>query len=327
MEEENIDILHWLKPDYLRLILDYQQIEDYLFQKVYHQQRQFTFKKALAPMKYQNIHEMRDMFIQLPGFKKLTPNDQKKFEISLSKTISARNYYVHQFFDDLFFKAYNEDTGDYDQEKLDDLDFHLQDELGRVDKVYDNLLVYFGDHIAYAQRNGDLSHYTLSLTHAHLNKEASSEAHKAERQEKLPEEFWKLSDDYSSSESLLYEIITKVDKKYHCYPADIANNLHTKSFGEYGKLLSIATNKEPMFNIFMNDHIRRLNEFLERLNDLQIDRNYWIHFSLKGYLHRIDRYDFDAYCADVDIYNRIKKSRALASEMFNAIFELNEALK
>ena len=327
MEEENIDILHWLKPDYLRLILDYQQIEDYLFQKVYHQQRQFTFKKALAPMKYQNIHEMRDMFIQLPEFKKLTPNDQKKFEISLSKTISARNYYVHQFFDDLFFKAYNEDTGDYDQEKLDDLDFHLQDELGRVDKVYDNLLVYFGDHISYAQRNGDLSHYTSSLTYAHLSKEGASDAHKTERQEKLPQQFWALSYGYFALESALFGFVSKIEEKYHCYPKEIADNLHTKSFGEYGKLLSIATNKEPMFNIFMNDHIRRLNEFLERLNDLQIDRNYWIHFSSKGYLHRIDRYDFDAYCADVDIFNRLNKSYALVEEMEKTIFDLEAALK
>lgn len=322
------DKLHFLRPDYLRLLLTYQEIEDYLFQAVYgylrfgHQKK----KEELQTLKNQSIGELTDLFFTSYQVRDLPLKAKQHLGALLTKTIRKRNYYTHQFFSDLYFSAYDEETGDFDEAKFDDIDYALMDEQGRADVVYDYLLSHFGKHQILALRKFDISDRSASLSSAKLDAQFTTPAYASQRSDAFVKNYWNLSYGYFEIEAGLFSIADCLNTKFH-FLAQAIKPLESMSLNEYRKLLLLAVKHDALIHMMVNDSLSDLTRFAQDLTRLQEDRNYWLHFCLLGHIGEDKKFDFDAFTADVATFDKLSKSVAFLEKTKKTVFALEEAVR
>ena len=315
------DPLLFLRPDYLRLMLTYQKVEDYLFQHVYGYLRfgHHKSKDELQQFKNKSLNELKDFFFTSFEVRGLSLNEKHYLGRQLNKTVELRNYYTHQFFSDVYFKAY--ENGKFDKDKLEDIDFNLMDEVNRLEEFYEKLTKKFGKHQNLALRNFDISELTASFTYAHLDIELRKPAYANEREEAFAQYYWNLAYGYFALEASLFSIVDLLENHFHFLDKGNSETLQNKSFNEYRKLLLIAVKKDPLINIMINDSLSDLNTFAKHITALQEDRNYWLHFCLIGYIGNGKDFDFSAYCQSVENYDKLAKSISFLEKEKTEVFQ------
>lgn len=324
MDENDNLLLLSIQQGYLELMLKYQRLEDYLFQCAYKSKRGSKGKAELKMMKFFSLHELIRAYTSTSKFASLSQKDKDKLYGSLYKTIALRNYYVHQFFYDVYFEAYDAKSKTFAESKLEDLEFKMMKEGERLDIIYDRMLEKVAPHHHYAYRHIDISSFSSSLTYASLSKEEMGSPYEDERKYAFPSQYWALSYGYFALESSLYGFCAKIETKYHSFAEEIAKSLSSKSFTEYGKYIELAYKKEPLFAFFLDDHLANIKSFFDKLSSLSQDRNYWTHFCLSSFLNEQGEYSFNEVITNASEFNRLNKSYALLLEVEETIYRLEE---
>ena len=322
------DPLLFLRQDYLRLMLTYQLIEDYLFQAVYGYLRYGHNKEAgeLNNFKSKSLSELKDFFFTTFQVRGLSKEEKQELSKQFGRTISKRNYYAHEFFSDLYLKIYDEATQTFDPERLEDIDYELHEENEDASAYYEKLVAKFGPHVRLAPRGFPLSPRSSSLTHNELSKEFQTPAYAAQREEAFVKSYWNLCYGYFVTEASLYAIVSKLQTRYHFLDKGNAESLEGKSLNEYRKLLILAIKKDPIIHMTVDDCLSDMSTFAKDITALQQERNYWLHFCVLEWVKKEKSFDFSAYCSNVENYNKLSKSLLFCEKTKQKVFALEDSL-
>ena len=322
------DPLLFLRRDYVELMLTYQMVEDYLFQSVYGYLRygHNKDKNELQDLKTKSLNELKDIFFTTFQVRSLPLKDKQYLGRQFHKTVNFRNYYTHQFFSDVYLKAFDASSKAFDEEKLDDINFAIMDEKNRIQAFYDFLCSKFGKHDILALRNFSISDLSVSLTFAELPKDYQSAPYAKEREEAFIKSYWNLAYGYFVTEASLFAIVERLENHFHFLSQQNAATLSEKSLNEYRKLLILAVKKEPLVHILVSDCLSDLSAFAHEITALQLDRNYWFHFCLQGKIGEGHHYDFSAFCSDSETYNKLSKSLSFCEKTKQKVFALEDSL-
>ena len=269
-DEETSDLYNELLHCYRSLIVKFELLEEYAMQYALLFQ-QYFLSKRFRKFEFSNIGEIHKFYVEYVyknSVKKLDNYQIKTLEYIFQELIKDRNYYIHEYFWDLYDNCTFYDENEEMHFVKECLDYNYQDLRNKIIR-YDKYINKFKT-ILRLDNLKNCRKYNISLS------TKSIDINSCDNFLNSHELFFYTLRAYVYIESDLYKLFKYIQKEQKCFDDDFMEDLLHFSLGQYGKILKEKMNDNKVY-LAIHDYIKNFDDFFKKINEINIDRNYLLH--------------------------------------------------